>query len=961
MGEGCNMPVRKLGNLLAAGMLAAAAQCPGAGQDLTILRMAKQWTDPAKDCGGTIWRYYETWQTDVARSDAGTLVPVEAGFWRKKAAGGNDRTGPFELVPAKKAVGSEFPASGWEQPDFDDSAWTRNPGPFDSYYRSLAMLAVRGKFQVSNPDSEMGLTVSFQGGAVAYLNGKEIGREGLPAGKIANDTLANDYPKETDDGGSSKMTFGLIAQGGSAEVFHKEEADKLWGVSASDKATVAEHYRQRFRTLQVKVPATALRKGVNVLAIEVHRAPAHSIMFLAPYSSSDIFKFAWNRCLIDDIQLTAKSANGIIPNLARPAGVQVWNASTLTKLLPSHFGDPNEPVRPVCLAGTRNGTFSGQIVVSSPSAIKGVGATVTDLKSKEGQTIPASAVLIGCQQWDVSSFGPDFGGTAGQSSSRFGLFNTLNTQAPKDVAVGNKSAKIGSWSVPSYPVAMQPIWVSVRVPKDAKAGEYAGKIVVTADGKTTEVPLRVKVAGEWALPDPQKFKTFIGMVESPDSVALRYNVKMWSEEHWKLLDKVFALMGEVGVDDLYIPLLAKSNLGNEESMVRWVQQADGSSKPDFSIVERYLDTATKYLGKQLCVVCWVHEMPFSRGGSSRTWAGKAIAVNRGDPAAMAGGFPIPYTRVDATGKASEQEAPQWGTPESKTFWKPVVEGIKALLARRGMEKALIFGCATDGAFIPQCKSDFQALAPDIRWYSRAHHVYNIKDLAYFNWVEHPPGGSDVMTVNWSPDTSDTPYYRWRVPAWKSVIPTVTGAWSMNQTAEYPLFLTAAESILIHKNGWSGKETTEVVHGIGCQGADYWPVVKGPTGDNLYILNRYTDQCANMDHFSATYAFLGAGRDGPVATGHLRLLQESLQDMEARIFVQDAVLDQKGRLSADLVKRCNEICDERTRRLYYYSTYLESKESYRLAFPRDAFHEGWYRQNTEQLYTLAGEVANALRQ
>ena len=268
------MPVRKLGNLLAAGMLAAAAQCPGAGQDLTILRMAKQWTDPAKDCGGTIWRYYETWQTDVARSDAGTLVPVEAGFWRKKAAGGNDRTGPFELVPAKKAVGSEFPASGWEQPDFDDSAWTRNPGPFDSYYRSLAMLAVRGKFQVSNPDSEMGLTVSFQGGAVAYLNGKEIGREGLPAGKIANDTLANDYPKETDDGGSSKMTFGLIAQGGSAEVFHKEEADKLWGVSASDKATVAEHYRQRFRTLQVKVPATALRKGVNVLAIEVHRAPA---------------------------------------------------------------------------------------------------------------------------------------------------------------------------------------------------------------------------------------------------------------------------------------------------------------------------------------------------------------------------------------------------------------------------------------------------------------------------------------------------------------------------------------------------------------------------------------------------------------------------------------------------------------------------------------------------------------
>ena len=939
-------------------MLGAPMRGEAAEQGVPVLRMAKQWTDPVKDCGGTIWRYHETWQTDVVKDDGGALVRVEPGVWRKKAAGGNDKTGPFELVPAKKVVGAEFPAAGWEQPDFDDSEWTRNPGQFDGYYRSLAMIALRGKFAVSEPASApaMELTVSFQGGAVVYLNGKEIGREGLPAGKITNETLANDYPKETDAGGSSKQIFGLIAQVGNGEVFHKDAADKLWGVGANDKVAVAEHYRQRFRTVQVKVPASVLRKGVNVLAIEVHRAPAHPIMFLAPYGIWDIMKFAWNRCLVDDILLTAKSANGLVPNVARPAGVQVWNASLLNKLLPSYFGDPNEVGLPIRLAGTRNGTFSGQFVVSSTTPIKGFGVSVTDLKSKEGQTIPAAAVVLGFAQWDACCVNFDMTGIA-ISSGRCALYNTLDLVAPKEIAAGTMAANIGGIKVPSYPAAMQPICVSVRVPKDAKAGEYAGKITVVADGKNVEVPLRVTVAGEWALPEPQKFKTFVGMVESPDSVALKYNVKMWSEEHWKLLDKVFALMGEVGVDDLYIPMLAKSNLGNEESMVKWVQQGDGSVKPDFSIVERYLDLATKYLGKQLCVVCWVHELPFSRGGSSRTWAGKSIAINRGDPSALAGGFPIPYTKVDAAGKAADAEAPQWGTPESKAFWKPVVEGMKAVLAKRGMEKTLVFGCATDGAFIPPCKSDFQALAPDVHWYSRAHHVFNIKELSYFNWGCYPLGGSDVMVVNWSPDTGDTGYYRWRAPAWKTSFPIVTGAWSMNMVSEPVVFRVMAESILVHKDRGGG----EIVHGIGCQGADYWPVLTPSKGDCPYNLSRYTDQCGNMDHFSATYAFLGAGKDVPAATGHLRLLQESLQDMEARIFVQDAVLDQKDKLGADLGKRCHEVCNERTRRLYYYSLYMESREEYREAFPHEAFDEAWYRQNTEQLYALAGEVAKALGQ
>ena len=54
------------------------------GRDNVILRMAKQWCNPEQELGGTIWRYFETWQTDVVRLDSGELLRVEPYVYRKK-------------------------------------------------------------------------------------------------------------------------------------------------------------------------------------------------------------------------------------------------------------------------------------------------------------------------------------------------------------------------------------------------------------------------------------------------------------------------------------------------------------------------------------------------------------------------------------------------------------------------------------------------------------------------------------------------------------------------------------------------------------------------------------------------------------------------------------------------------------------------------------------------------------
>jgi hypothetical protein len=53
---------------------------------------------------------------------------------------------------------------------------------------------------------------------------------------------------------------------------------------------------------------------------------------------------------------------------------------------------------------------------------------------------------------------------------------------------------------------------------------------------------------------------------------------------------------------IYVPLIAQSNQGNAESMVRWVAKGGNQYEYDFSIMDKYLDLAEKYLGKPQIVV-----------------------------------------------------------------------------------------------------------------------------------------------------------------------------------------------------------------------------------------------------------------------------------------------------------------------------------------------------------------------
>jgi hypothetical protein len=429
---------------------------------------------------------------------------------------------------------------------------------------------------------------------------------------------------------------------------------------------------------------------------------------------------------------------------------------------------------------------------------------------------------------------------------------------------------------------------------------------------------------------------------------------MWSEAHWKLLDRTFEFLGQVGTKTLYVPLKARTHFGNEHSMVRWIKQADGTWKHDFSIAEKYVDVAVKHLGK-IPVVC----LAIYDGGT--THQGKA-----GEP----------FTVLDeATGVLSEQVAPEWGTAESQAFWKPVIDGMREVLAKRGLEKSMMVGLGQ--GIYGGTVADLKAVAPDVPWVCHSH-LYTERFGAGRGTGSQPVGynavvSAAVFAVLWDPE-EDQPFYGWRnpfrivsFPRSEYALLTVEGDLTMYRLCAEGVLLTGTRTRLEGKYNWrleslaaavGGKKDFPGIRGLGRLGADFWWVLEGKEGGHA-ICGRYPGSdwgTLSMTIYNAKTWLLAPGPDGAVSTVRFELMREGLQEAEARIFVQNALLDDalRAKLGKPLADTCEELMNERTHALRYVSEFYDRGDN-----ARHLLTPVW-DEMSDKLYTAAAEVAKALR-
>ncbi len=859
------------------------------------------------------WRCFAVRGSELAKKESGELVHLYEFGAKKVVKVDGKRVSRLNVV--KAPLYTAFPPKNWTAPDFDDSAWGRRPGTFYAFTRNkyglrgayvpVVLVCLRGRFRVDDPAQATGLELSlqFEGGAVVYLNGRELARKHLPAAGakagLKPDEPAEAYPKKAyvaPDGYLLRHKYGDIKK-------------------------YPERYDLRARSITgLKIPRDALRKGVNVLCIELHRAPGHEAMFTG--RSKKVHPRPgcwWNRVGLGSVLLSAAQGSSAVPNTGRPAKLVVWNHQVLERSSAAHFGDPNEKLRPVKIQGARNGAFSGKVLVGCGAAIKGPKAEVSDLAGPG--KIPAAAIEVRYALPDGSR----------RSARGVPWFDTLEKFAPETVAADPKYG------------AVQPVWVTVNVPRSAKPGKYAGKLKISTGGATAkEVPVEIEVA-DWTLPDSKEFATHAGLIQSPESVALKYGVGLWSEKHWKLLDESFRLLGQVGTKTVYLTMIRRTHFGNQHSMIRWKRGNDGKLTPDFRIAERYIKIAAKHLGKipVVGIYCW--EPPSSSGHF-----GRYKPKDREIMLSVLG---------KNGGELEEAPGPKWGTPECQEFWNTAFKKTRAMLAKYGLEKSMMFAMAGDYVPTKSAADQLHKAAPEAKWAVHCHPhrpVIHGVPTGYLACVWGVFGTRDPALPK--DYYGNKRYYGWKNPFLITAFP----------RGGNPIYEISCRSPITHYRFMgegalvaSGRPNAKPpgVRGFGRVGADFWPVLKDKRGRLGYVCGRYPESAWGQLNLSySTPYVLGPGRDGPAASTRFEMLREGMQLAEARVFIEKALLDpgKKAKLGDELAAGCQQLLDERVR------TFM------RAAGARGKLNADWTwyfssdaLRASRDLYRAAAEVAGKL--
>ena len=97
----------------------------------------------------------------------------------------------------------------------------------------------------------------------------------------------------------------------------------------------------------------------------------------------------------------------------------------------------------------------------------------------------------------------------------------------------------------------QPVWISVKVPKGAKPGDYAGTVRLSAEGRRAEFRLRLHVWG-FTLPDTPASATAFGL--SRECIAQRHGVPPHSPAGQRLYEAYYEMLLDHRISAYDIPV-----------------------------------------------------------------------------------------------------------------------------------------------------------------------------------------------------------------------------------------------------------------------------------------------------------------------------------------------------------------------------------------------------------------------
>lgn len=138
----------------------------------------------------------------------------------------------------------------------------------------------------------------------------------------------------------------------------------------------------------------------------------------------------------------------------------------------------------------------------------------------------------------------------------------------------------------------RPIWVSIDVPLNLKAGIYVDTL--TVDGES--IPLTLKV-NHRAIPAPADRKFYLNLWQQPYAISRYYGVEPWSDAHFELL-KPYAKMLADASQRTISAILFFEPWGEQSNdlflpMVETYKNVDGTWEYDYAVFDRWVEFMTE--------------------------------------------------------------------------------------------------------------------------------------------------------------------------------------------------------------------------------------------------------------------------------------------------------------------------------------------------------------------------------
>ena len=221
------------------------------------------------------------------------------------------------------------------------------------------------------------------------------------------------------------------------------------------------------------------------------------------------------------------------------------------------------------LTAWRGERVSAQLLVWSSDGLEDVSCEVGKFYS-ESATLPATIAQSRFVRYTLAD------------STRVGGEAMLSADMLDPV----KSLRIVSRSV-------RPVWLTIAVPEDAKAGVYTAEVVVSHGGESeARLPLTFEVQ-PYTLANPREWSYHLDLWQHPAAVARAEGLELWSDAHFEALRRDMMPLANAG-QKVVTATLNKDPWNHQcydgyEPMIRWTLHSNGEWSYDYTIFDRWVE------------------------------------------------------------------------------------------------------------------------------------------------------------------------------------------------------------------------------------------------------------------------------------------------------------------------------------------------------------------------------------